>query len=270
MGLHIAHPSPILAAFVKQYWAVEHHIPTGERTTQQIVPTGLLELTFYFGDHPQTSDHKKLVDETVTVTGQIEESYTVNAIGHLAMFSITFQPVGAMVFFNLPLNELHELVVPWRDLGNEDVNYLEDQLYRGVDFNSRVRIMENYLLEKLTRKPQLDRWRRMYDCLNNINARKARIGIEELSDLSCLSKKQFERTFNTSIGITPKRFLRIVRFQHSIHQRQKDPKITLTELAHRCGYFDQSHMNRDFRQISGMSPGEYFSLCEPYSDYFSN
>jgi AraC-like DNA-binding protein len=71
------------------------------------------------------------------------------------------------------------------------------------------------------------------------------------------------------VGSSPKQFLRTVRFQHSLYQKQQQQDIPLTELAYRCGYFDQSHMIADYKTFSGKTPTQYFAECEPYSDYFS-
>lgn len=71
-----------------------------------------------------------------------------------------------------------------------------------------------------------------------------------------------------SFASSPKQFLRTIRFQNTLHEKQKNKEISLTELAYNCGYFDQSHMIYDYKLLSGKTPSQYFSECEPYSDYF--
>jgi AraC-like DNA-binding protein len=68
--------------------------------------------------------------------------------------------------------------------------------------------------------------------------------------------------------MSPRQFLKTVRFQHALHTRFKQQSLSLTQLAFDCGYYDQSHMINDFKKLSGYTPGEYFACCEPYSDYF--
>jgi len=63
--------------------------------------------------------------------------------------------------------------------------------------------------------------------------------------------------------------MKVVRFQSALHHKSQHPDLSLTNLALDCGYFDQSHMIRDFKQLSGMRPSQYFSDCQPVSDYFS-
>ena len=95
------------------------------------------------------------------------------------------------------------------------------------------------------------------------------ININLLASESCLSRKQFERSFSDIIGSSPKQFLKIIRFQNAIFQKSKHPELNLTELAHKCGYYDQAHMINDFKTLSGFTPRYFFSDCDPFSDYFN-
>ena len=129
--------------------------------------------------------------------------------------------------------------------------------------------MEKSLLKELHKyKSEHDR-KRIDDSIRNINQTLGKISIEELSSRACLSRKQYERIFTDNIGISPKRFLRIVRFQNVIFQKQMRQNSNLTTLAYDCGYFDQSHMINDFKILSGKTPSQYFREGEVISDYFS-
>lgn len=107
----------------------------------------------------------------------------------------------------------------------------------------------------------------MVAAVNVING--GRVDIDRLTDTTCLSYKQFKRVFSEYVGINPKEFLRIVRFQRALFTMQTQPQTSFTELAYACGFYDQSHLIREFKSFSGLTPGEYTAVCEPYSDYFS-
>jgi len=59
-----------------------------------------------------------------------------------------------------------------------------------------------------------------------------------------------------------------VRFQNDIYEKSKNSGLNLTEIAHRCGYFDQAHMINDFKTLSGITPKDYFKKEGVFSDYF--
>ena len=89
--------------------------------------------------------------------------------------------------------------------------------------------------------------------------------VSELADIACLSSKQFGRIFNMYVGMMPKEYVRIVRFQKSMWLLQNRCQ-DYAEIAYGCGYSDQSHLIRDFRQFSGTTPSQ---ITNPYSDLFT-
>lgn len=96
------------------------------------------------------------------------------------------------------------------------------------------------------------------------------IRISELASIACLGKKQFERVFLAMVGMNPKEYARIVRFQKSLKLMQNQPEgIVLAQISYQCGYSDQSHFIREFRTLSGYTPLSLREICEPYSDLFT-
>ena len=71
--------------------------------------------------------------------------------------------------------------------------------------------------------------------------------------------RQFERRFCELVGVTPKRYARIVRFDAALRAKMAVPKRAWTDIAHEIGYYDQMHMVHDFRRFSGESPTNYFA-----------
>ena len=109
----------------------------------------------------------------------------------------------------------------------------------------------------------------MRAAISTIDREKGEIRVSDLASSVFLSTKQFLRVFTGHIGISPKDFLRIVRFQHALYMLQSTPAMTFSRLACECGFYDQPHLINEFKIFSGYTPGEYLSLCAPYSDYFS-
>jgi AraC-like DNA-binding protein len=268
MSFQSAYPSPSLAPFVKKYWALENCLPTGKKHMQRIVPSGLPELIFYFGNRPQTTSSEKSIPENVCVSGQQTRFYDLLISGKLSLFSILFQPHGAAQIFNIPINQLFEQNVPLEFIMNHEATDLEAKLQETSSFQEKVTIAEKFLLARLKSYYKHHEFSRINFCLSEINRSKGMVSPERLSALACLSRKQFERNFSAFVGTSPRQFLKTVRFQNTLHTRFKQKSLSLTQLAFDCGYYDQSHMINDFKSLSGFTPGEYFACCEPYSDYF--
>jgi transcriptional regulator GlxA family with amidase domain len=81
-----------------------------------------------------------------------------------------------------------------------------------------------------------------------------RRGVAEMAGLASLSVRQFERQFERELGMPPKRFARIARFQFALDAKLVDPGRSWLDVAHGAGYYDQMHLVRDFHSLSGASP----------------
>ena len=150
------------------------------------------------------------------------------------------------------------------------VSELEDSLHEAADFSEQIRLVEEFLLKRLSKSSKKYEFERIRCSIELINRKRGQVDIDSLAYHSCLSRKQFERIFQEHVGSSPGQFLKTVRFQQAVHEKSLDGALSLTELSYLSGYYDQSHMNADFRKLAGMTPGQYFKYCEPFSDYFQS
>lgn len=265
MSFKFALPLPALQPYIKQYWAVENVLEKGVQHTQRIIPTGLPELVFYFGSRP-SSDERNL-DGNSLLNGQQNDYYDLIITDRLSVFSVTFQPDGLSHFLKIPLIELKNQTVVIDNIGFPVLRHLEYQLAESKDFNTRVRIAENCFLQLLAQQPVSVDHQRMRHAVEQIRSARALVSIDLLASDSCLSRKHFERKFLYHIGISPKQFLKIIRFQNAIHIKQTTG-TSLTELAYIAGYYDQSHLINETKELTGQTPKKFFGTREITSDFF--
>jgi AraC-like DNA-binding protein len=84
--------------------------------------------------------------------------------------------------------------------------------------------------------------------------------MEKLSNISCVSFRQFERQFLDRIGTTPTMFIRQARFAKAFWLKRTRPELTWTSIAYECGYFDQMHFIRDFKLFTSATPTTYKAI----------
>lgn len=269
MGFYFAKPSDALSPFVKQYWGLENSLPAGAEHVQRIVPSGLMELTFYHSPTPVLINHHQQAFEQTVLSGHCTDPYDLVIKENLHMFSVSFKPLGACMFFNVPMKEFFGCIVPARLIWKEAIDRLEDTLAQTGDFRQKVRLVEEFLVRRLALKENLYTRQRLQQSISLINRGGGIADVDTLASSACWSRKQYERNFQDIIGTSPKQFMRIVRFQHALHYKSQHPLATLTELAYENGFFDQSHMINEFKDLAGVTPGQYFAQCEPVSDYFA-
>jgi AraC-like DNA-binding protein len=269
MLFYQANPSAALLPYIKKYWSIENCLEKGQVHTQRIVPSGLMEMTFYFGHVPSLFDKEFSVSSNSVISGQLNTYYDIGISNKLEMFSVTFQPNGASLVFDFAMNELANRNVPLNLLLGVEAELIEEQLMEVSNFQMRVKVMENYFLRKLMNKTQNYALQRVSGAIGLMNVQYGSSSIESLAYKVCVSRKQLERTFKECVGLSPGQFNRVLRFQRSLHFKQCMPELSLTALAHEAGYFDQPYMVNEYKALSGLTPKQYFSVCEPVSDYFT-
>ncbi len=117
-----------------------------------------------------------------------------------------------------------------------------------------------------------DSKRELWALKSAIEAAQGLVRVDELCAGAGLSVRQVDRLFREHLGVPPKTFARIARFQNAITRLKGDPGCTLAEVAAQCGYYDQSHLVHDFRRFAGAAPKHkrgYFPPGAP-SDFSPN
>lgn len=270
MEYQIIKPSPILAPFIKHYWILEVNKVNPNADKQRIFPHGFIEITFTYGDKMirYNSDNNIETLGNTIINGQKKDYYDVKPDGKIGMVSVLLKPEGSMVFFKLPLDEIADKSIDLEIISGKETIEIEDKIDNAKNNIERISIIEDYLIKKIKIKDKYD-FERISGSIKKINCKLGQISVSELADYVCLSNKQFERKFTAFVGIKPKQFIKTVRFQSAIHSLQLNPSASFTETAYKCGYYDQSHLNNEFKSFTGFTPKEYTALCIPYSDYFS-
>jgi transcriptional regulator GlxA family with amidase domain len=118
-------------------------------------------------------------------------------------------------------------------------------------FTDRVRVADAYLCAK---RPALDSISSMTTAATKVLSSSGCVRVSDLAHHAGLGIRQFERRFRYEIGIPPKLYARIVRFEAALQRKATSPGARWIDIAHALGYHDQMHMVHDFNRLSGDSP----------------
>ncbi len=263
-SFNIIAPSTLLAPYVKYYWILKANHADG--VLERTIPTGYVHLIFHKEGQMFSSFDKKLQPQAF-VGGQVTHYTDLSSTSSVFMIVVVFQPFGGKAFFNIPMCEFNQKNVSVGDLHDNELEELEKRIYDTADNNICIRQIEAFLLKRLS-MAKIYKHNRMEAAVKEINTL-SEPSIKTLAENACLSYKQFNRVFNEYVGINPKEFSRIVRFQRALHILQTHTRIKFTEVAYHCNYTDLSHLIKEFKSFSGYTPTEYLAACNPYSDYFT-
>jgi AraC-like DNA-binding protein len=168
---------------------------------------------------------------------QMEPTYS-----HVA---VSFFPHSIKALFGVDGYETIDAVLDLQHFFPHDVI---EKIMSARQTKTRIFFLDNYLLKQLNVMKAIDR--RVVDFLHRCPS--ANYG-RQLKDYG-ISERQFERKFLQSIGFTPSYYKRVVRFERALYRIQHGDYQSLSNLAYGLGYADQSHFNREFKQLSGLTP----------------
>lgn len=267
MKFEIIKPSPALKEYIQFYWLLEC-TPSAEEAVHRIIPSGLPELMVNYGDRLIcTGDDPGTATPSMAFSGQKNTFYDIFQTGNTRIISALFTPAGATYFFQDSFSGLLNNSISLEDIFPQDSDRLYDRLCLAAGTVEKAAILEAFIMEKIT-----SRYRKDYPLINSvisaIKESRGDITIDAICHMFSINSKFLERRFSDYIGMTPKSFIRIVRFQNVLDRYDKCSG-SLTDLSMDCGYYDQSHFIREIREFTGMSPQELFSTCGVHSDFFA-
>jgi AraC-like DNA-binding protein len=215
-------------------------------------------LAFIFGDGLCVSfpDGTTLVPSRAIIVGpNLSLGTRLFFDGTVDLFAVFFQPAGFFDLFGVPINGI---INTYYDAATvlDGAPLLWEQLAEAGSFAERVRVADRYLLSQVARA----RAPSDMHAANTILRLRGVARIRALAAVYGLSVRQFERRFAVAVGVAPKAFARVARFQSALDAKVVTPTRTWCDVAHELGYHDQMHLVHDFEQISGSSPQQLMNI----------
>jgi AraC-like DNA-binding protein len=252
-------PAPPLDAFVESVWICKNE--RRPRQLERILPTGGAQLIVNLAEDETrvyrgtTRGFSCLVSPGTILTGVTTRFQIIDTDEQAHVAGVAFRPGGTVPFIASPACELSDADVPLESLwGPRSAARLREQLLAAADAESALDVLERALLAAwLDRVPHPA----VAFALAAFHARPSVPRIASVTDGIGLSPKRFIERFKAEIGVTPKRYCRLLRFQRAVARAHGTAPIDWGQLALACGYFDQAHFIHEFRDFSGDTPTAY-------------
>lgn len=257
--MKIIRPRKELLRYVRYYWVLESDEPFSVLTFS----IGCPQMIFHRGSPlyiPELSSRQ----DKFTVSGQVNFPAPIASDGNTEMVVAVFYPHTIGLFIDTPPSAFYNQEISGYDIENRQLSQLADQIFDCPDSELAIQLMEQWLIARI--KPSLN-IKRIGATLSTILFNPS-IQVGRLAEIACLGKKQFERVFCECVGMNPKEYGRIVRFQRALRMRQLGSG-DYADIAYANGYAYQSHFIREFRQFSSLTPKRLVEYQTPYSDLYS-
>jgi AraC-like DNA-binding protein len=247
-------PPEELKPFVKFFWTINTDVNTPVSTLHAF-PDGCPGVIMVQSETALCdSKHQKLPD--FYLHGQTIKPSTLSYSGKLTAIGISFQPFALKSIFGIDANELTNTGIDFASIPVSKTHNLTQQLIDEDTISGKISLLSDYLLYKHQHNHMPTEDTVKY-AIARISAAKGNISLKALQQDLRLSERSLERKFNQSIGISPKLFTRICRFQESLAQLRAGSYDKLSDIAYENEYADQSYFIKAFKEFTGFSPLEF-------------
>ncbi len=257
MNYQTFEPSQDLVTHIKCYWTLES---SKEETAEKqiIVPDGCMEIIFHYGDlyRQYTGNGNSIIQPRCFVIGQLTRPLEIEPTGETGIFSVRLHPDGFLPFAMIPIKEMENTAVSLERLFGKDGLEIEQQVLNASSTSERIKFVETFLLKRLTNYEIVDRI--VKSTVETILTANGQLSIDELSKQMNINRRQLERKFSTVIGISPKQLSKTIRLQATLKMLLNNKNTSLTALAYEGEYYDQAHFIKDFKELTGLTPKEFY------------
>jgi AraC-like DNA-binding protein len=263
-------PGAPVNQFVEFLWFYEDW--QGSHSMERVLPDGAFELVIELAGGPRKLfDRDNLTRFTSFRRGWISGAHSrylvIDALAGASMIGAHFKPGGIIAFVPSAAEFRDEVVAMDLVWGSAAIE-LRERLQGAPGPAAKLDILEQFLAA-LLRRASLDekRHERIAWATAQFLQQPHQRSIRVVADRLGVSHKHFIEQFRNQVGLTPKLFCRVRRFQQVLQQINSRRPVQWAQLAYDCGYYDQAHFVHDFQAFSGINPSAYMCLSEDYANF---
>jgi AraC-like DNA-binding protein len=262
MYLRESRPSPVLISFVRLYRIIDFDFPH-HRSIPPKAYTPRPEQCLQFFPTPTKIGYadqgKSIRPKNALIIGQHTIINNRTVFKKFLSLQIVFQPGALYRLLGLSLSELTNQLTDAGDVFGNEVEYVNDQLYHAKDHQEMIVIAERFLIKIINRvkkeaQPIDTMAQQMLDPMHPL---------DWYVSNAFLCHRQFDRKFIDRMGISPKEYLRVVRFDQAYRMKSRYPEMSWFNIAIACGYFDYQHLSKDYQIFTGYTPPAFFAMESP-------
>ena len=255
-------PSAALADYIRQYVIVDFKFSHDALIPFKVYPPRPEHcLQFY----PKDTETVKYTNTELSISGKrcalVGQHTIVNNryVGkNFLLFQVIFQPGALYRLTGIPSVEFSNQYMDAEDVLGKGVELVNEQLFEASNYNDMVLQVEKFLLQLIK---NLKKQQHAVDKIGKLMIYlKEPASIDWLAKEACLCHRQLDRKFSERVGISPKYFDRVIRFDRAFRMKNKFPAQDWLTIALQCGYYDYQHLAKDYKEFTGCTPALFFEI----------
>jgi AraC-like DNA-binding protein len=236
-------PSPRLNPFVASYWSLQVS-NIKEPENYRVLPDGCIDLLFDNISRPSG-----------VIIGSMTKSVSVTLQPNAKYFGVRFRPGGASSYLNISLKEIADTQLKLEDVWRNAYSEFSDVM-DNKQVKRQIETVENLLEKQLSNNAIGNR--KVQAAITLLNAHDGNYSVNMLSKTLEISRQHLNRIFTEAVGLNLKMFSRIVRLQAALKCARRAPVNDWALFALESGYYDQAHFISDFKDLTGVTPTNFF------------
>ncbi|HVI48665.1 MAG TPA: AraC family transcriptional regulator [Chitinophaga sp.] len=248
-------PPDYLRDYVRYFWTLESNGADAVPKSFKTIADGCPGLIFQRSDKGLFYQNDKLLSG-LFLYGQSTRHANMTSPAAFRTIGVYFYPQGLQSIFGMNADELTDTCVDLEPTAMLQSARLSEQLMDTESLSEQISILSSYLYQQIQRNRSKGDRTALY-AVSQIISSNGAVSLRDLQRELSLTERSFERKFKQSIGMSPKLFSRICRFQASLNQMRANQFSKLSDIAFENEYADQSHFIRAFKEFAGFTPNQY-------------
>jgi AraC-like DNA-binding protein len=208
------------------------------------VPDGCVDLLF---EVSQTQVNGQIY-------GTVTKNYALQVRGGCTYFGVRFMPGYLPKKFSVSLPELVDNHISLQEI--QGGSLLVESIAEAADFQSKIAVVKKFIDDSFYQSDLL------HMLISNIGRYNGNVRVSALEKETHYTARYLNKVFQQQLGIPPKAFANIIRFQTMLQKMNANRSFVTADLAAEFGYFDQSHLIKEFKEFAALTPGEYVTAVD--------
>ncbi|TDE17292.1 helix-turn-helix domain-containing protein [Dyadobacter psychrotolerans] len=263
-------PHTDLEGFIECYWMMysQDSVPQVEK----IIPDGFTEIIFNYADvYKSKINGDWTLQSPNLMAGQLKTFFYLRNTGRTGSIAIKLKPAALTQLFGFSMDQYLDKIIDLDSLQNPELGklkkILDDCVKLGCNRQEQFvkKILDEYFVKLIETAPENP----LEGPLNLIFNSNGLVTVSDMVAVSGIGERQLERLFKKYIGLSPKYYARIIRFNY-IFQLIKSKENSWAEIVYQSGFYDQSHFIHNFKAFTGEDPSAYFFGEKNMANFFLN
>jgi AraC-like DNA-binding protein len=254
-------PHPSLTEYVRLYRLIHFVFPANIKIPAKAYtprPEHCLQF-FPVGENVigYAGSNKNITTKNAIISGQHTVINHRQVSNNFLSVQVVFQPGALYRWLGMPAVQLTNVLTDAEEVLGKKVAAVNEKLFHAKGYKEMIQVVELFLIEEFKK---IKKDNHPINSICNLMLKEEDRPLDWFIQQAYLSHRQFDRKFYDSTGVTPKDFLKVIKFDRAFRMKNRFPEKDWLTIALHCGYYDYPHLSKAYQLFTGHTPPEFFKI----------